>query len=239
MVTGTETVDPDGTGRESDTVNATLAPASATDASGTHTEIGASSSSTLTMAAESPTVRPVGAFSFTLNLSAFSATPSPSTDTGTFFVVSPLLPIGFAKQSDQPVQIGSFSGAFLAAKVAEGDDDIPNAIAYYRRALSFDLKTYVAARSQALVLLSSSLRGGEHTELFKMTETFRPGAEGREKIDKLLTTLYSLLEDMMFIESSAPQLVRNTDILGELKKLAESADFAWINRAAQKRGQIR
>jgi len=27
----------------------------------------------------------------------------------TFFVISPLLPIGFAKQSDQPVEIGSFS----------------------------------------------------------------------------------------------------------------------------------
>ena len=101
------------------------------------------------------------------------------------------------------------------------------------RALSFDLEIYIAARSQALVLLSSSLRGGEHTELFKMTESFRPGAEGREKIDNLISTLYSLLEDLMFIESGTPQLVRNTDIAGELKKLAESADFAWINRAAQ------
>ena len=106
------------------------------------------------------------------------------------------------------------------------------------RALSFDLKTYAAARAQALVLLSSSLRGGEHTELFKMTESFRPGAEGREKIDNLLTTLYSLLEDLMFIESGTPQLVRNTDIAGELKKLAESADFAWISRAAQGLGEV-
>jgi DNA polymerase-3 subunit delta' len=106
------------------------------------------------------------------------------------------------------------------------------------RALSFDLKTYVAARSQALVLLSSSLRGGEHTELFKMTESFRPGAEGREKINNLLSTLYSLLEDLLFLESGTPQLVRNTDILGELKKLAESADFAWINRAAQGLGEV-
>src|SRR5216684_927946 len=64
------------------------------------------------------------------------------------------------------------------------------------RALSFDLKTYTAARSQALVLLNSALRGGDHTELFKMTESFRAGAEGREKIDNLLRTLYSLLEDL-------------------------------------------
>jgi DNA polymerase-3 subunit delta' len=101
------------------------------------------------------------------------------------------------------------------------------------RALSFDLKSYVAARTQALVLLNSALRGGEHTELFKMTESFRAGAEGREKIENLLRTLYSLLEDLMFLESGAPQLLRNTDIQGELKKLSEAADFAWINRAAQ------
>src|SRR5882762_10939753 len=106
------------------------------------------------------------------------------------------------------------------------------------RALSFDLKTYSAARSQALVLLNSALRGNEHSDLFKMTESFRPGAEGREKMDSLLGTLYSLLEDLMFLESSAPQLVRNTDILGELKKLAESADFAWITRASQGLGEV-
>ena len=106
------------------------------------------------------------------------------------------------------------------------------------RALSFDLKTYTTARSQALILLNSALRAGEHTELFKMTEGFRPGGEGREKIDNLLRTLYSLLEDLMFLESNTPRLVRNTDIQGELKKLAESADFAWINRAAQGLGEV-
>jgi len=37
----------------------------------------------------------------------------------------------------------------------------------------------------------------------------------------------------MFLQSGAAQLVRNTDILGELKKMAESADFAWVQRAAE------
>jgi tetratricopeptide (TPR) repeat protein len=71
-----------------------------------------------------------------------------------FFVVSPLLPIGFAKQSDQPIEIGSFSGAFLAAKVAESDDDIPNAIAYYKRALSFDPDNQSLQQSLLLALIS-------------------------------------------------------------------------------------
>jgi DNA polymerase III subunit delta' len=106
------------------------------------------------------------------------------------------------------------------------------------RALSFDIEGYVAARSHALIMLKSALSGGDHTELFKTTETYRPGAEGREKIDNLLRTLYSLLEDVMFLQSGAPQLVRNTDILGELKKMSEAADFAWLQRASQGLGEV-
>src|SRR5436853_5923705 len=41
------------------------------------------------------------------------------------------------------------------------------------RARSFDLATYVAARSNALTILKSALQGGEHTELFKITESYR------------------------------------------------------------------
>jgi len=101
------------------------------------------------------------------------------------------------------------------------------------RALGFDLEGYVAARANALVMLKSALGAGEHSELFKTTESYRPGAEGREKIDSLLRTLYLLLEDLLFLQSSSVQLVRNTDIQGELKKLSETADFAWVQRAAE------
>jgi DNA polymerase-3 subunit delta' len=110
------------------------------------------------------------------------------------------------------------------------------------RALSFDLESYVAARQHALIILRSALGAGgkdnDHTELFKTTETFRSGAEGREKIDSLLRTLYALLEDLMFLQSGAAQLVRNTDILGELKKMSEAADFAWLQRAAEGLGEV-
>ncbi len=106
------------------------------------------------------------------------------------------------------------------------------------RALNFDIECYVAARSQALIVLKSAISGGDHTELFKATETYRAGADGREKIDNLLRTLYSLLEDLMFLQSGAPQLVRNTDILRELKKMAEAADFDWVQRAANGLGEV-
>ena len=106
------------------------------------------------------------------------------------------------------------------------------------RARSFDLPAYTAARQHALTVLSTALRGADHTELFKVTETYRAGAEGREKTESLLRTLYSLLEDLMFLNARTPEYVRNTDIEGELRKLAESADFAWIAQAAGRLAEV-
>jgi DNA polymerase III subunit delta' len=99
-------------------------------------------------------------------------------------------------------------------------------------ARSFDLAGYTAARTQALTILNTALRGADHSELFKVTETYRAGAEGRDKTEKLLRTIYSLLQDLVFLNSGAPDLVRNTDIQTELKRLSETADFDWITLAA-------
>ena len=106
------------------------------------------------------------------------------------------------------------------------------------RARGFDLEGYVAARQHALTILNSALRGGEHSELFRITESYRPGAEGREKTEALIRTLYSLLRDLVFIESGAPELIRNTDIAAELKRMAESADFAWITAASDRLAEV-
>jgi DNA polymerase-3 subunit delta' len=100
------------------------------------------------------------------------------------------------------------------------------------RARSFDLAAYSAARTDALAMLHSALRAGEHSELFRITETYRTGIDGRDKTDRLLRTLYSLLQDLTFLHSGTPELVRNTDIEGELKRLAESSSFDWIVSAA-------
>jgi DNA polymerase-3 subunit delta' len=106
------------------------------------------------------------------------------------------------------------------------------------RARSFDLAAYVAARSHALTVLKAALSGGEHSELFKITETYRAGAEGREKTDQLLRTIYLLLQDLMFLSSGTPELVRNTDIQSELKKLADDADFEWITSASDRLAEV-
>jgi DNA polymerase-3 subunit delta' len=106
------------------------------------------------------------------------------------------------------------------------------------RARSFDLESYTAARDHALTILKSALVSAEHSELFKITESYRPGADGREKTEQLIRTLYSLLQDLVFVDSGTPELIRNTDIASELKRLAESANFEWITNASDRLAEV-
>jgi DNA polymerase III subunit delta' len=106
------------------------------------------------------------------------------------------------------------------------------------RARSLDLEQYLAARKDALVLLTTAIRSTEHSDLFRATETYRGGGEGKEKTDQLLAAVYGLLEDLIALNSGAADLVRNIDILGELKSLSAGIDFSWIAAAAQQVGQV-
>lgn len=106
------------------------------------------------------------------------------------------------------------------------------------RARTIDLEAYTAARSNALTVLGSALQSGEHSALFRITETYRAGADGRVKTDQLVRSLYSLLQDLLWIHEGAPEMVRNTDILGELKRLSTAADFAWIQAASERLAEV-
>jgi DNA polymerase-3 subunit delta' len=117
----------------------------------------------------------------------------------------------------------------LVAKLSEGA---------LGRARSFDVEAYVAARADAVAILNSALVGGEHTQLFKITEAYRPGAEGREKTERLLHTLYLLLRDLMFLGAGTPELVQNADMQGQLTKMAEAADFDWIAGASERLAEV-
>ena len=88
------------------------------------------------------------------------------------------------------------------------------------------------------MLLQSAVNANDHSPLFRATEAYRAGAEGREKTDALVNATYSLLEDLLFVLSETPELVRNTDIAAELKKLASQTDFDWIASAAQGLGRL-
>ena len=106
------------------------------------------------------------------------------------------------------------------------------------RARGFDLAAYTAARQDALTLLNAALNAEDHSALFRATETYRAGAEGREKTDALIAAMYGLLEDLLFVLSGAPQQVRNVDIRPQLESMARHVDFEWIARAAQRLGEV-
>jgi len=100
------------------------------------------------------------------------------------------------------------------------------------RAYAFNLPEYAAARLDALTLLRNA-NTSDHTTLFKMTETYRAGAEGQVKTTALLRALSSILEDILLLQGNAPDRVRNVDIRPELKGFADTFDFAWIESAVR------
>lgn len=106
------------------------------------------------------------------------------------------------------------------------------------RALTFNLDEYIEARGAALTVLKTAVAGNDHSEMFKITETYRSGAEGRDKTDQLIRTLYALLEDMLLLKSNSPELVRNIDIKGELARLSQTIDFEWMASASERLAEV-
>jgi DNA polymerase III subunit delta' len=106
------------------------------------------------------------------------------------------------------------------------------------KALGFDLAAYTAARADALLLLRNAASEPDHTALFKMTETYRAGAEGQQKTAELLRTLSLLLEDILLLQAGTPELLRNTDLRVELERFAQSLSFHWIEQASRGLDQV-
>ena len=100
------------------------------------------------------------------------------------------------------------------------------------RAYAFNLPEYTAARLDALTILRNA-NTSDYTALFKMTETYRAGAEGQVKTTALLRALSSILEDILLLQGGALDRVRNVDIRPELQNFADSFDFAWIESAVR------
>jgi DNA polymerase-3 subunit delta' len=106
------------------------------------------------------------------------------------------------------------------------------------RARSFDLNGFLAARNDALLILKSAIAGADHSDLFRATETYRAGAEGKEKTEELIGALYSLLRDMLSLMSNAPDLVHNIDIISDLTAFSREVTFDWITTAADRTGEV-
>lgn len=106
------------------------------------------------------------------------------------------------------------------------------------RALAFDVEAYTTSRKDALLLLRTATAEPDHSALFRMTEAYRAGAEGQQKTQALLRALYALLEDMMLLQAAQPDMVRNVDILPELRRLADSVPFEWIERTTRRMAEV-
>jgi DNA polymerase-3 subunit delta' len=106
------------------------------------------------------------------------------------------------------------------------------------RARGFDLNGYLAARADALIVIKNAMDAQDHSALFKATETYRAGAEGKEKTDALISAIYILLEDLLFLRSNTQDMMRNVDIEPELRKLAQDASFEWIANATDRIGEV-
>jgi DNA polymerase-3 subunit delta' len=105
------------------------------------------------------------------------------------------------------------------------------------KAQTFDLDAYSLARKDALLILQSALGTDDHGVLFHATETYRAGAEGKDKTDSLIRAVYSLLQDLVYLKSGSPHLVRNADV-PELARLAQEVSFDWITSASRQLGQV-
>jgi DNA polymerase-3 subunit delta' len=106
------------------------------------------------------------------------------------------------------------------------------------RARGFDLNAYLAARADALTVIKTAMESNDHSSLFKATETYRAGAEGKAKTDALISAIYILLEDLLFLRSSAADMIRTVDIEPELRKLSQEANFEWISNAADRISEV-
>lgn len=118
----------------------------------------------------------------------------------------------------------------LVARLAEGA---------VGRALGFDIAGYQAARTDALIVLRGAIVDMDHSALFRMTESYRAGAEGQVKTSAMLSAMASLLQDMLSVLSGVPERVKNVDIRADVEKLAESTSFAWIERAVVGMDKVR
>jgi len=100
--------------------------------------------------------------------------------------------------------------AALAARLAQGR---PGA------ALKLDLDTYRQARAQALGLLAACLRASPEADtVFRLSESFR---SSKEKFETMVEILYSVLQDIIYLQSSFSEAVRNVDCVAELTQLAQ------------------
>src|SRR5450631_1675006 len=106
------------------------------------------------------------------------------------------------------------------------------------QALGFDLEGYFASRQDALVMLANATGEADYGALFRVTETYRAGAEGQQKTSALLHAFASLLEDLLLLQAGTGHLMRNIDLKAELTRISQTVDVGWIENAVRGMDQL-
>ena len=98
------------------------------------------------------------------------------------------------------------------------------------RAITLNVDQYLERRDSMLVLLRTSLGEGSFAELLPYTEGVARKSD--ERLDVLLESFQSLLQDLLHLRFGSGRSLVNTDIVDELESLARRASFEWIEKAA-------
>lgn len=128
-----------------------------------------------------------------------------------------------AKQPDQPVRISSLSGAYLAARVAEVDNDLDSAIAYYKRALAFDTENEQLQQSLMLALIAQG-----------RFEESLPYAENLKKVPDVerFSRVALAVEAFRKKDYKAAQNLLKLSLESDLDRLISSIMTAWAKSGA-------
>lgn len=147
----------------------------------------------------------------------------------------------YAKPSPEPIEIKTFAGAYLAGRVAESDDDLDSAIAYYKQALAFDPDDQPLQQSLMLALISR----GRFSESLPYAEKLKavPEVERVSRlalaVEAMRTAKYKDAENWLKValESDLDRLISNLmtawaklgdkDAAGSLKLLTELKGPQW------------
>ncbi|MHB2265441.1 tetratricopeptide repeat protein [Aliihoeflea sp. PC F10.4] len=122
-------------------------------------------------------------------------------------------------ETPERISVNSFSGAYLAARAAEVDNDVDRAVAYYQRALAFS-PTDEAIQQSLMVLLISR---GDFDEALPLAEDLRD-APDIERFSKLALAIDAIRsgEDDEALELLA------FENQSDLDRLITSVISAWI-----------
>lgn len=148
---------------------------------------------------------------------------------------------GSAKESPAEIKISTFSGAYLAGRVAESDNDLDSAIAYYKQALGFDPTDQSLQQSLMLALIArgrfdESLPYAEQlkqvpevervSRLALAVDTMRKG-NFKQTEEWLKLTLESDLDRLITKLMSAWAKLGDKDAAGSLKALTDLRGPQW------------